>query len=78
MRWYSGVSVGLACSIVLHTPDGHRFKVRADAIRSVEDATYLQDHLAKHTNTIIHVDGKGRGVRETEQQIADLERSCSH
>lgn len=74
---YSVAGLGLACLIVLHTPDGHHhFTVRAEAIHGMEPAGHLQDHLARHTNTIILIDGRHRGVRETEEQVISLRKEC--
>lgn len=66
-----------ACVITLHTPDGHHhFSVVVSSIHSINPVEERGwDHLAPGTHSIVMIDGKHRGVRETEQQVIDLRKT---
>lgn len=78
-RSCSKLALGLSCLIFLHTPNGHHFAVRAEAIEVIKPVERSQhDHLAAHTNSVVFVGGKYHGIRETEEEVIDLRMKCLH
>lgn len=75
----SSIGLGMACLVLLHTPDGHHFSVRAEAIQIIKPVeTYQHDHLAPHTHSLVYIGGRYQGIRETEEQVIKLRVKCGY
>jgi hypothetical protein len=67
----------VVCLILVHSSDGGSLWVESEAITVLKPLlSKHQDHLARGTRTLVYTAGKVFGVRESEEDIERMIKSC--
>jgi hypothetical protein len=65
------------CLLLFHSADGNPLWIRTAAITVLQLARNYHDHVAKGAQVLVFtVTGKTFGVRESEEEVARIVRSC--
>jgi hypothetical protein len=69
----------LACLLLFHSSDGSLIRIESTAVTVVKGVHEFPGHLATGTKAVIYtLSGRTFAVRETDEEVARLLRSCNH